>query len=300
MLASVATLICCAVAYEHRTPSPPTRTAAPAVVATTRRAALLATCGCCALPWSVSPADALAKLVAPPSESLERYDLPRDARRDRGFALGMATGMADYERAVATEKAALFDKLFAELPRREAVVVELGMGSFPNAPYYAGRSTATKLDLIGVDPNDSMEKYARRSAEKAELLESGVVSSLRVVHGVAEALPLPSASADAVVCTLTLCSVVDQERALAEVRRILKPGGKFLFHEHVLSETDDSLASQQRAATPMQVAVADGCHLDRRTLEAVRHAGFASVDARYYDLSGFFFLNPTVSGIATL
>ena len=142
-----------------------------------------------------------------------------------------------------------------------------------------------------------MAPYAQRASEKAGLLSRG--HSVRTSHGVGEALPLADGCADAVVCTLTLCSVVDPARTLAEIVRVLKPGGKFLFLEHVLSETDSGLARQQVVATPLQVASADGCHLDRRTLETIRAARFATVDATYFDLRGFYFLNPTVAGIAT-
>jgi len=154
-----------------------------------------------------------------------------------------------------------------------------------------------RLDLIGIDPNDKMEKYARQSAKSAGLLEK---SSLRIVHGVAEAIPLETASCDAVVCTLTLCSVVDPERAVSEIRRVLKPGGKFLFWEHVLSETDEDLARSQRALTAWQVKRADGCHLDRQTLKTITasSSGFTLQTGGYFDLKGFNILNPTVAGIA--
>jgi len=144
-----------------------------------------------------------------------------------------------------------------------------------------------------------MERYARENAEAAGILQPERKNSLRVVHGVAEALPLDTSSADAVVCTLTLCSVLDPDAAIAEVRRVLRPGGKFLFHEHVLSETDDELAEFQRNNNKMQVMRADGCHLTRRTLNTIKSAGFGSVDGEYYDLNGFTILNPTVTGIAT-
>ena len=100
--------------------------------------------------------------------------------------------------------------------------------------------------------------------------------------------------------TLTLCSVEAPGRVLDEVARVLKPGsGRFLFCEHVLSETDPLLAAQQRALTPAQVISADGCHLDRRTLETIKAAErFKEVDATYFDLQGFYILNPTVAGIA--
>ena len=91
------------------------------------------------------------------------------------------------------------------------------------------------------------------------------------MHGVSEALPLADGSCDAVVCTLTLCSVLEPQKSVAEIKRVLKPGGKFLFWEHVLSETDDELKRQQIALTPQQVKRADGCHLDRRTGKCVTH-----------------------------
>merc|ERR1719370_1643141 len=115
-----------------------------------------------------------------------------------------------------------------------------------------------------------MEAYAKENAERAGLLLPERRDSLRIVHGVAEALPLESKSADAVVCTLTLCSVLDPSRAVREIRRILKPGGHFLFLEHVVSETNPVFAALQRAASPDQVRRADGCHLDRRTLETIK------------------------------
>jgi ubiquinone/menaquinone biosynthesis C-methylase UbiE len=119
------------------------------------------------------------------------------------------------------------------------------------------------------------------------------------VHGISEALPLADNSADAIVCTLTLCSVVDPARSVAEIKRVLKPGGKFLFWEHVLSQTDPTLAQRQIELTPNQVKRADGCHLDRKTGDVIRAAGFQKLDLEYIELKEFSFLNPTVCGIAT-
>ena len=213
--------------------------------------------------------------------------------KDAGFALGMATGMRDYEVAVGPTKQRYFGKMLRALPARpDAVVVELGMGSFPNSPFYA--EARYPLDLIGVDPNDSMATFAMAAA--APLKATG--STVRTTHGVGEALPLATGSVDAVVCTLTLCSVLAPERVLAEVRRVLRPGGQFLFVEHVLSETDPRFAEVQKALTPAQVKRADGCHLDRRTLETIRAAGFSKLESEYFELQDFSYLNPTVAGIA--
>merc|ERR1711933_472700 len=157
------------------------------------------------------------------------------------------------------------------------------MGTFPNAPFFALKEAPLGMDIIGVDPNDSMERYAQSNARKAGLLPDSVMPgrnqssqvesnkaissgssaahSVRVVHGVSEALPFDDKSLDAVVCSLTLCSVLNPEKSIAEIKRVLKSGGKFLFWEHVLSETDTALARQQIKFTPMQVSKADGCHL---------------------------------------
>jgi ubiquinone/menaquinone biosynthesis C-methylase UbiE len=270
----------------------------PAVTA----AAVGGGCCCCCSP---EPALALAQITAPPLEQSKLYDLPRNAFKDAAFAQGMAVGMVDYERAAYPTKQKLFKSLFSSLENKpEPVLVEIGIGSFPNALYYTPRMKGRGgLDILGVDPNDRMEGYALDNASRAGLKNNGdggtSSNTLRIVHGVSEALPLEDNSCDAVVCSLTLCSVVDPQRSVAEIKRVLKPGGKFLFWEHVLSETDPVLGMQQIAATPMQVQRADGCHLDRRTGETIRQAGFQTVDMNYLELKDFGFLNPTVCGIAT-
>lgn len=195
------------------------------------------------------------------------------------------------------------------------VVLEVGMGTFPNAPYYVQAMKGISdsdgsaslrgggLDIISVDPNDSMFDYAKDSAKRSGLLSSSSNTiSLRNVHGVAEALPFADNSIDAVVGTLTLCSVVDQQQALNEIRRVLKPNGvgKYLFWEHVLSEDNAGLALQQKVLSPLQTAVADGCHLNRRTGVNIQNAGFGGgVELEYIMLDGITgIISPTVFGIA--
>jgi ubiquinone/menaquinone biosynthesis C-methylase UbiE len=260
-----------------------------------RRALWGVCCGC----GHAMPASALTE-VLPRSASAP----PRNEAADAAFAQTMAKGMSSYEVAAAPIKRQLFSKLLAPggaVPRTGAVVVELGAGTLPNARFYAeawGSSddAPRQVDLIGVDPNDAMAPYARDAFRRAGL---GERCTLRTVNGVAEALPLADGSADVVVSTLTLCSVVDPDAALREVVRVLKPGGAFLFVEHVLSEDDAGLAAQQRALSPLQVLTADGCHLDRRTLDTVRATdGFARVDAELTSLRGFWYLSPTAAGVA--
>eukprot|EP00930_Biecheleria_cincta_P082068 TRINITY_DN7162_c0_g3_i1.p1 TRINITY_DN7162_c0_g3~~TRINITY_DN7162_c0_g3_i1.p1 ORF type:complete len:366 (+),score=75.81 TRINITY_DN7162_c0_g3_i1:32-1099(+) len=260
-------------------------------------AAAACACGVC-LRTESRPASAMAQLVLPSAEKLRRFDPPRDKEFDKRFAGGMNFGMRDYEEAVAANKRKHFEQFFQALPKG-ATIVEVGLGSFPNAPFFGMSSAPQGMDIIGVDPNDSMEQYARQNAEAAGIMDPAKKNSLRIAHGVAEALPLDTGSADGVVCTLTLCSVLDPDMALAEITRVLKPGGKFLFHEHVLSESDPKFAVQQQKMTPYQVKRADGCHLDRRTLEVIKKAGFGSVDSEYFELKDFLYLNPTVAGVAT-
>lgn len=248
----------------------------------------------------------LAAITSPPLESLTKYDLPRNLLQDAAFAQGMSVGMIDYEKESYPTKKKLFRQLFESLSSnrnndnnvnmKEIVIAEVGMGSFPNALYYKDQHG---LDIIGIDPNDRMEGYAKDSASRAGLLSNNMGNSLRIVHGVSETLPLEDNSCDAIVCTLTLCSVTDPIRSVSEIKRVLKPGGKFLFWEHVLSQTDSKLANYQIEMTPSQVKRADGCHLDRKTGDVIRSAGFQSVDLQYMELEKFGFLNPTCFGIAT-
>ncbi|CAL1170837.1 unnamed protein product [Cladocopium goreaui] len=214
-----------------------------------------------------------------------KQELPLSrGRQDADFAKGMAFGMIDYERAIAKKKRKLFQDLFGLLPKSGPVVLEVGIGSFPNALYLGSREAPQNMDIIGVDPNEYMKQYALDNAQKAGILNSERQNSLRLVRGIAESLPVGDQVADAVICTLTLCSVKNPSKALAEIQRTLKPGGHYLFVEHVLSETNPFFATAQRLATPEHVQAADGCHFDRRTLETIQGAGFAAVDGDYFEL----------------
>ncbi|KAK3237346.1 hypothetical protein CYMTET_52573 [Cymbomonas tetramitiformis] len=157
-------------------------------------------------------ARAALRLSAVPPDQVAKWDTRRDNKMDELFAKGMSTGMRSYENAIAPRKAQLFSELLQGLPDG-ATVVEVGIGTFPNAPFYNSPGAPKSLEVIGIDPNDSMEAYAQEEAKRAAGIEE-----FRVYHGVAEALPVPTGAADAIVCTLTLCSVADPVRAVAEIR----------------------------------------------------------------------------------
>jgi len=257
---------------------------------------LVCGCGC------LSPARAAVRLVEPDVALSDAFDVERDARRDAAFAKGMATMMDGFERAVASRKRRLFTELLSSYDGvDEMSVCEIGAGSAPNAEYYARcrRDAGPKsVDVVAVDPNDSMRAFAEENVRRFASVGDRPIRA-RFVHGVGEALPLADASVDAVVSTLTLCSVADQAQTLSEIRRVLRPGGKFVFLEHVLSETDPKFARLQVTLTPMQRSVADGCNLDRRTLKNIQDSGlFTRVDAEYYELDGFWVIAPQVCGIA--
>ncbi len=150
-------------------------------------------------------------------------------------------------------------------------VVEIGFGSGLNVPVYPADVT----QVFAVEP----AAEARRMAE-----ERVAASAVPVTHvGLdGQAIPLDDASCDAALCTFTLCTIPDVDAAIAELRRVLKPGGRFHFLEHGLAE-DPKIAKWQRRLDPVQVRVADGCHLTRDPVALVEAAGFTMVrqDARF-------------------
>lgn len=164
-------------------------------------------------------------------------------------------------------------------------VVEIGAGAGPNARYLAAGTR-----WIAVEPNVHFHRRLRQSAEAAGL-------DLEIVPGVAERLPLADGSVDAVVSTLVLCSVDRVPAALAEVRRVLKPGGRFVFIEHVAAREGTGLRWLQRALRGPWGVIADGCQPDRETLAAIRDAGFSRVEAERFRLRAGL-VAPHVMGVA--
>jgi ubiquinone/menaquinone biosynthesis C-methylase UbiE len=142
-------------------------------------------------------------------------------------------------------------------------VLEIGFGSGATLPFY---DPAKVVQLTVVEPSAGMNARAA-----ARLAQSHV--PVASVPGAGERLPFPDASFDTVVTCLTLCSVADPPRVLAEIRRVLKPGGTFLFLEHVASD-DAGRRRWQTRLTPLQRVIGVGCHLDRDQAALIRAAGF--------------------------
>jgi ubiquinone/menaquinone biosynthesis C-methylase UbiE len=142
-------------------------------------------------------------------------------------------------------------------------VLEIGLGTGLNLPHYPARVTW----LTAVDVRIQLPKTL-------EARSVGLSFPVEIVKLNAERLPLEDARFDCVVSTWTLCSIPNVLAALTEVRRVLKPGGSFLFLEHGRSD-DPAVARWQDWLTPVQKIVGCGCHLNRRIDELVRASGFS-------------------------
>ncbi len=142
-------------------------------------------------------------------------------------------------------------------------VLELGFGTGLNLGHYP----PDVKRIIAVDPNPGMAELARERMASA---------GIEVEHHqiTAEKLPFDTASFDSVVCTLTLCSIPDVAASLAEVHRVLKPGGQFLFCEHGL-HPEPRISKWQNRLNPVWKKVFDGCHINRDIARLVQSAGLA-------------------------
>jgi ubiquinone/menaquinone biosynthesis C-methylase UbiE len=151
------------------------------------------------------------------------------------------------------------DQLLAGLGGR---VIEVGVGNGLNFPHYP----ATVTEVLAIEPEEYLRTKAERVAAEAPV-------PIRVVDGLADRLPAEDASYDAAVVSLVLCSVPDQAEALAEIRRVLRPGGELRFYEHVLSD-QQKLARLQNAVAWFWPLIGGGCHPNRETVAAIERSGF--------------------------
>ncbi|MGB3632820.1 MAG: class I SAM-dependent methyltransferase [Rubrobacteraceae bacterium] len=164
-------------------------------------------------------------------------------------------------------------------------VLEIGGGTGANLPHYRA---AERVVVTEPDPfmRDKLRPKLSQARVPVEILESG-----------AQELPFADDSFDAVVSTLVLCSVPDQRSALAEIRRVLRPEGTFIFMEHVRGS--GRAARWQDRIEPLWTRLFAGCHPNRDTVAAIEAAGFRLEDFERFDppvpLSGFV---PHVQGTA--
>ena len=194
---------------------------------------------------------------------------------------------AAFDRYIAHVSSAHKQAAFADLQRGD--IVELGAGVGANFDFIAAGSR-----LVAIEPNLAMHSRLRdRAASRGVKIE--------VVTASAEQIPLPDNSVDDVICSLVLCTVDDQQAVLAEVQRILRPGGRFRFVEHVLAPQPSPRRLLQLGLHRSWKWLYEGCDLCRETASVIEGAGFDRVALSRTRMRRSIFVpvNSTIYGIAT-
>jgi len=190
-------------------------------------------------------------------EIYDRYLLPRLVH----FTCGQVPTMRQREKVV---------------PLARGRVLEIGIGTGLNIPFYDAQRVE---HLWGLDPSSEMWSIAQKNATEhhldAEFIQSG-----------AESIPLENNSADTVLMTFTMCTILDIYTALDEVRRVLKPGGKLIFCEHGTAP-DESIRRWQDRLNPIWKKLAGGCNLNRSIPVILEQSGFKSADMQTMYLPGW-------------
>jgi SAM-dependent methyltransferase len=180
-----------------------------------------------------------------------------DLERPRFARMYVRAAQRAEERGASEHRRRLLDGL-------SGTVVEVGAGHGLNFAHYPNDVT----EVIATEPEPTLRAAAARAAAKAAV-------PVRVLPGVADELPLNDESADAVVASLVLCSVPDQARALAELRRVLRPHGELRFYEHVIPRCQPKrLLLQAVDHSGLWPKISGGCHPARDTTAAIERAGF--------------------------
>lgn len=196
----------------------------------------------------------------------------------RLFAWAMAHGMERYQRTVAPYKRTLFAELRGD-------ILEIGPGAGANFAYFP-----STIRWIGIEPNPFMHAYLTHQAEQCGL-------RIDIRPGTVEQMDVDDNSVDIVISTLVLCSVPDVAVALRQIHRVLRPGGRFLFMEHVAAPRQTLLRQVQQVIRPLWQWVGDGCHPDRELWVELEQAGFARVEYRRFDVP-FPIIKPHIMGVA--
>lgn len=199
--------------------------------------------------------------------------------RQRLFAWGFARFARHADEYMRPYKLRLFGDISGS-------VLEIGPGTGANLSYLKSLPVA----WTGVEPNPFMHPYLKNQAAAL-----GLPADLR--QGVAERLPAGDGTIDAVISTLVLCSVTDPAKVLREVLRVLKPGGRFIFIEHVAAARGSGLRRIQGWLRPLWKRMGDGCHPDRELGRSIQEAGFESVSMEAFD-APVPVVKPHIAGVA--
>jgi ubiquinone/menaquinone biosynthesis C-methylase UbiE len=168
-------------------------------------------------------------------------------------------------------------------------VIEVGAGNGKNFRHYPSSVT----EVVAVEPESTLRKLGEAEAETA-------VAPIRVVGGVAEQLPAEDESFDVGVVSLVLCSVGNQDRALGELRRVIRPGGELRFYEHVVSKKQIEARIQRALDATIYPYVSGNDHMSRDTGAAIERNGFAIESCERFRFSPAVWLPPDdhILGIA--
>jgi len=194
------------------------------------------------------------------------------------FAWGLRRLDSIMARAYGPRKKDLFDGL-------SGTVLEIGPGSGINFRYYPEGA-----HVVAVEPNRYLHPYLRQAAARYHL-------HLELHGALAETLTLRDDSIETAVSTLVLCSVTRPAEVLSEIRRVLKPGGLFLFLEHVAAPENSRTLSAQHAVRPLWGWLFDGCRPDRKTPGYLEQAGFSDLHIDRFNLS-VPVVSPHIYGVA--
>lgn len=148
------------------------------------------------------------------------------------------------------------------IPHARGNVLEIGMGSGLNLPFYDPKKIK---QIWGVEPSDGLWAMTRKRTRS-------LTYNVARISRYAEQVPLEDKSADTAVVTYSLCSIPDVEKALSEIRRILKPGGELIFCEHGRAP-DASVRKWQERLNPLWIPISGGCHLDRPISDLIEASG---------------------------
>lgn len=173
------------------------------------------------------------------------------------------------------------------LSNLSGTVLEVGPGAGSNFRYLP-----KDIHWVGIEPNTPVLEALRAEAQAQG------ITNIKIHNDVGENLPLPDNSCDAVVATFVLCSVKDLTKVLSEVIRVLKPGGKYIFIEHVAAEKGSILRYYQSIITPINRLWAKNCHLNRETLLSIMAAGFKDVSSEKENIRMLIVPWPHIRGVA--
>ncbi|KAM9813992.1 thiol S-methyltransferase TMT1A-like [Neosynchiropus ocellatus] len=174
-------------------------------------------------------------------------------------------------------------------PDGQLTVLEIGCGPGTNFQFFP-----PGCKVICTDPNPGMQKYLRKSLENDENLvfERFVVASGEDLSSVEDE------SVDAVVGTLVLCTVGNVTSTLREARRVLRPGGAYLFLEHVAADPSTWTSTIQHLMQPLWYYIADGCRVNQATWKHLEAAGFSELRLRHVQTPLMFIIKPHIMGCA--